>query len=119
MDFNKISTLIKKYDGDFNDLTYINKLEIYEFIENLKVIMFPSIYENKISLKINLRDYEDISYILIKKENKLHLEQYKDINTVEILEICKENILCSTCPFTNEHNQCCVRFISGNLVVNE
>ena len=75
--------------------------------------------ENKISLKINLRDYEDISYILIKKENKLHLEQYKDINTVEILEICKENILCSTCPFTNEHNQCCVRFISGNLVVNE
>ena len=51
MDFNKIGTLIKKYDSDFNDLTYINKLEIYEFIENLKVIMFPNIYENKISLK--------------------------------------------------------------------
>ena len=51
MDFNKISTLIKKYDSDFNDLTYINKLEICEFIENLKVIMFPNIYENKISLK--------------------------------------------------------------------
>ena len=68
MDFNKISTLIKKYDSDFNDLTYINKLEIYEFIENLKVIMFPSIYENKISLKrlyIELNEiFEKLKYTI-------------------------------------------------------
>jgi serine O-acetyltransferase len=51
MNLNLINETIKSYSKDFNDLTIINKEEIYEFITNLKRIMFPNIYKPKIYIE--------------------------------------------------------------------
>ena len=39
----------------------------------LRVDLFGNhyiVFEDKLSIKVNIRDYEDLSYILMKKENE-------------------------------------------------
>ena len=60
MNLNLINETIKSYSKEFNDLTNINKEEIYEFITNLKRIMFPNIYKPKIYIE---RLYIELSEI--------------------------------------------------------
>ena len=43
----------------------------------LRVDLFGNHYiefDNKVSIKVNVRDYEDVSYIIIKKENEKKLK---------------------------------------------
>ncbi len=50
----------------------------------LRVDLFGNHYiviDNKLSIKLNRYDYEDVSYLLIKKEKEIMGKQYEEIKT--------------------------------------
>ena len=76
---------------------------------NLRVDLFGNHYidfENKISVKINKFDYEDISYFMMKLKNE-RLKNY-NVNAHELIEICNKTISCKECSFSDEEHNCCL-----------
>ena len=50
----------------------------------LRVDLFGNHYiviDNKLSIKLNRYDYEDVSYLLIKKEKEIMGKQHEEIKT--------------------------------------
>ena len=85
----------------------------------LKVDLFGNHFINidGKTFELNKRQYEDISYYLMKKEKKMCLDNYKNLDTTQIQLICESNIICSSCPFNDNSNNCHVVFHHGDLVV--
>ena len=53
----------------------------------LRVDLFGNHYiviDNKLSIKLNRYDYEDVSYLLIKKEKEIMGKQYEEIKTYRL-----------------------------------
>lgn len=86
------------------------KLKV-DLFGNHHIVIDEKVYE------LNKRQYEDISYYLMKKEKKMNLDNYKSLNTQQIQLICDSNIICSSCPFNDVYNNCHVQFYHGELVV--
>ncbi len=85
----------------------------------LKVDLFGNHYINidDKQFELNKRQHEDISYYIMKKEKKMNLENYKNLNSTQIKLICDSNIICSSCPFNDSNDNCHVVFYHGELVV--
>ena len=83
--YNEILSL----DKSFNDVSMIDKQLIYEFLENLKCIMFPNIYKSKISIRRLYIETKELFEEINVEENILNpfFNKLIDVKTVLLKDI--------------------------------